>query len=216
MRTPATPRFISFIHFVINDASTDTDVAWSGSKINTELAAKASAADLTSHTSDGTIHFVINDAGTSLLEAWSASKINTELGLKASEADLTSHTGNTAIHQTKSQIQTAVAFQSYVGFAVVGSTAISVGGTTNVNFTSSNIHKLTGTGATGIGAFTFPSANGKYSLIIPSSVDITAFSTANKVTYGASPDLSSGAYRFLAIHWDGTDAHCFVSRQGAW
>jgi len=204
------------IHFVINDGSTAANVAWSGSKINTELSAKASAAALTAHTSDSTIHFVINDAGTSLLEAWSASKINTELGLKATETDLTNHTGNTSIHQTTAQTLTACSFQSYVGFATVGATPISVGGTTNINFSSSNIHRLTGTGNTGIGSFTFPSANGKYSLTIPSSVNITSFSTTNKITYGASPDLSSGAYRFLAIHWDGTNAHCFVSRQGTW
>lgn len=204
------------IHFIINDVSTAANVAWSGSKINTELAGKASAADLTNHENDSTIHFVINDAGTSLTEAWSANKINTELAAKASQADLDTHTGNTSIHQTTAQTLTGCSFQSYVGFAVVGSTAISVGGTTNVNFVSSNIHQLTGTGNTGIGSFTFPSANGKYSLIIPSSVNITSFSTTNKITYGASPDLSSGASRFLAIHWDGTNAHCFVSRQGTW
>lgn len=84
------------IHFIINDGSTAATVAWSASKISTELGEKADQSSLDSHTGDLTIHRALNDSLTTTTNLWSGSKIDTELSGKAAAADLTAHENNTA------------------------------------------------------------------------------------------------------------------------
>lgn len=87
------------IHFIINDGSTAATVAWSASKISTELGEKADQSSLDSHTGDLTIHRALNDAITTTINLWSADKIDTDLGAKADQSALDSHTGDLSIHR---------------------------------------------------------------------------------------------------------------------
>lgn len=82
------------IHYVINDGSTLTTVAWSGSYINTQLT--TISGNLSAHTGDATIHFVINDGAALANVAWSGSYLNTQLG--SISGDLSAHTGDSSIH----------------------------------------------------------------------------------------------------------------------
>ena len=95
-------------------------------------------------------------------------------------------------------------FPDWAGFVVQGSTAISA--TTNVNFSTSNKHALTGTGTTQIGALTFPQANAHYFLVIPSTIRISGVNNSGKQEYGQN-DLTAGRAHVMAIYWDGTTAH---------
>lgn len=102
------------IHFVINDISTSASVAWSGSKINTELGLKANQSSLNAHTGDTSIHFVINDASTTTTVAWSGNKIDTELNTKAVINDLVTNTTNA---WSSSKISSEIAASGGVGEA---------------------------------------------------------------------------------------------------
>ncbi len=99
-------------------------------------------------------------------------------------------------------------FPTWAGFVNEGSTAINAGGTTNINFSTSNKHALTSTGAqsTIIGAFIFPQANAHYWITIPSDITISSVDGTNKQEYGTN-DLTAGRAHVMAIYWDGTTAH---------
>ncbi len=88
------------IHFVINDGSVAATVAWSASKINTELGNKADQSSLDSHTGDANIHRTLNDLLTTTTNLWSASKIQGELDAKTNDTDFTSHTSAVNPHGT--------------------------------------------------------------------------------------------------------------------
>ncbi len=88
------------IHFVINDGSVLATVAWSASKINTELGNKADQSALDSHTGNDNIHRALNDLLTTTTNLWSASKIQTELDAKTNNTDFTSHTSAVNPHGT--------------------------------------------------------------------------------------------------------------------
>ncbi len=103
-------------------------------------------------------------------------------------------------------------FPDWAGFVNEGSTAINAGGTTNINFSTSNKHALTGSGSTTIGTFTFPQENAHYWITIPSAITIAGVSATGKQEYGTN-DLTAGKAHVMAIYWDGTTAHWQTSEE---
>ncbi len=93
------------IHTPLNDTLATTGVVWSGSKINTELAAKADQssldstdANLAAHVGDLDIHRPLNDLLSTTTVLWSGSKISSELTNKVDVSTYNSHVGDATIH----------------------------------------------------------------------------------------------------------------------
>ncbi len=94
----------------------------------------------------------------------------------------------------------------WAGFGVQGSTAAVDAGNTDINFSTSNKHTLTGTASTTINTLTFPQANAHYFLLIPSTITISGVTATNKQEYGVN-DLTASKAHVMSIYWDGTTAH---------
>ncbi|MDX1698972.1 MAG: hypothetical protein R3250_00070 [Melioribacteraceae bacterium] len=103
-------------------------------------------------------------------------------------------------------------FPTWAGNSTQTSTVINVGANTDVDFSASNKHALTGTGATTINNFTFPQSFAMYFLYIPANVTITAVTATNKIEYGIN-DLTAGKAHIMTIYWDSTTAHWQTSEE---
>ena len=97
-------------------------------------------------------------------------------------------------------------FPDWAGFENEGSTAIVVSGNTNINFSASNKHALTGTGSTTINTLTFPTPHAHYSVVIPSTITIAGVTATSKQEYGTN-NFTAGKAHIMSIYWDGTTAH---------
>ncbi len=101
---------------------------------------------------------------------------------------------------------TDAVFPTYAGFDAVNDTAAVNAGTTNINFSSGNMHRLTGTASTTLGNWTFPTP-GNYHIIILSTVTIIGQTTANAKEMGSQAyTFAAGKDHILNISWDGTTA----------